>query len=206
MGRWAFIRLWFRYAFPRAWAIAEVVSGVIAIGGAYVAAHYQWANGAVNDLTWQLPMGVFCAILTLRVCTAPYSMRQDVAIDRERLAKELTKKHVDQRLAEALTQLRRKGLAVAATPLSDAEDAAKFQMAARQWVFETVAAMEACGCSLTDREAFHLPSYLAYTSLAFAEYANDQWNLEKKAMYYRIDVLGSIIDSYLERPVFAFKQ
>lgn len=67
----------FYLAFNKAWAICELISGILALLGGFIAwKHPQW-GGVVNNLVWMIPLSVFLLLLVIRLLTAPYEIYKE---------------------------------------------------------------------------------------------------------------------------------
>ena len=70
MGVAAFIRLWWRYAFPKAWAIAESVATAWALLGGYLVSKEPTVTQNVALWAWQLPLVFMLVVFVWRALTA----------------------------------------------------------------------------------------------------------------------------------------
>jgi len=77
----SYYRLWFATAFPKAWAWTETVTGAVALVVAILAKKYPDWGPIVNDLAWQIPVGVLVLVFVVRLALAPWLMARDKASD-----------------------------------------------------------------------------------------------------------------------------
>ncbi len=67
----------FCLAFQGAWAITEVIAGVIAIIGGFIVWKRPGWESTMKNLLWMIPVGIFTLLLLIRLAIAPYTIHQN---------------------------------------------------------------------------------------------------------------------------------
>jgi hypothetical protein len=153
-----FAWLWFKTAFPPAWAWADGASGAIGLGALYLVKRYPEFEQLMTDLGWQVPLALFSAILLGRLVAAPFSIysaqRRELSNLREQIQNLTTRLEVrrnNQELADALTGLFRRGVVeILNSPPADREDLPRWRNAAAIWLSDALSIMLTHDCTPQD--------------------------------------------------------
>jgi hypothetical protein len=100
---WQFYWNWFTSAFSGAWAISQVLAGVITlIMGILVWKYPNWEASAKN-LLWMIPLGIFLVLLVIRLAIAPFNIYQKQQMDLRSIEKKL--QETEKNLEDARKQI-----------------------------------------------------------------------------------------------------
>lgn len=70
--RGAFYKRWLTVAIGHAFGPADALAGALGMAVPAIIAVYPGLSGSLADLTWQLPLGIFVALLMVRAILAPF--------------------------------------------------------------------------------------------------------------------------------------
>lgn len=100
----SFYVLWWRTAFPKAWAILNHMSLVIGLVALVWVGSDASAQGLAQRLSWQAPLGVFLVTLVWRLLVAPLEIYTAQCHELAALRSAHTKTRACQDLADRLTE------------------------------------------------------------------------------------------------------
>ncbi|GAG27862.1 unnamed protein product, partial [marine sediment metagenome] len=68
---------WLKLAFSKPFLIADAAAGTLAIFGALLTKYVPKVESVMHDLTWLIPLGIFCVFVLASFIVAPYSIYKD---------------------------------------------------------------------------------------------------------------------------------
>jgi len=203
----SYLSIWFEAAFPRAWAVAESVSGLLGLIALSVTKNHPTWGTTMTDLGWQVPIGAFVLIFVYRAVTAPAEIykAQRTTIDANEgvihsLRDVLEGKRKNARLAELLGK--KDEWAVhnlwAKIPKT-AEEIASWKASEEVWRNEVGALMDEHGCPYLVKKSFLVLGNLLEGTppgLLVLYHEDSDMNKELMMLNLRRKRLQEIIESY----------